>query len=94
MRNYLVRKIRCADVYGLFANTDTGLLEDRHFRIPVENRFSPDSARQTVAALTNYFKIRQLDLVPVKIHTVKIKTVVCMCPLWKVLDISAILNEF
>ena len=94
MRNFFLRKVRTVDVEGLFANTETGLLQDMTFRVPVENRFTPDSNRKVENALKNYFKEKDLPFVTVKIRKAECKTVVCLCSVIRFLDASQIINEY
>lgn len=94
MRNYILRKIRVVHVQGLFANTDTGVLQDMKFTIPVENRFSAESSRQLEHSLKNYFKEKDLPFVTVKVQKAECKTAVCLCSVIRFLDASEVINEY
>lgn len=91
MNETITRKLNILSISGIFANLQTGKLQEDSFQIPTGSRFNPESARQIDNLLRAYLLYKDFPLIPVKITASKHeKDVPVECNLFDALDVFKI----
>ncbi len=93
MKDYIFRDLNVLKVSGIFANMQTGKLQEDSFMIPTDTRFNPASQRQIENLVKRYLEYKDFPLIPVKIKDVQyLQNVKTRCRLFDALDVFEIIK--
>lgn len=93
MKDYIFRDLNVLKVSGIFANMQTGKLQEDSFTIPTDTRFNPASQRQIENHVKRYLEYKDFPLIQVKIKDVQyLQNVKTRCHVFDALDVFEIIK--